>query len=312
MSVQFKIVPVGMLLVSCACCLADDDLITAPKDAPSYKLSNFRTEKDSFGNSLLAVDFQRTTKGSGAVFVKGKSARGRLSIGATVPTLTDTGTIRLKSFFPDRGQAQQDIELYFVQSHYVAEGKTLNMMVSNPVRLGNPGPTTKPRPWTAHEEAVYEQYLRNKHDDSAQKPLKRYTVSADLPGNAEFVPNTAKLTKGTKLQACFQSKWYPITTLSENDDGSVNVRWDDWGAEYDCSMLRSELIIEKSVLSSLGKHPAGRFPAVPAAAVAKNMKGAASTAKPRKDYPVTISVPGDSQFIPGEASLPSGTPLQAC
>ena len=73
-----------------------------------------------------------------------------------------------------------------------------------------------------------------------------------MPKNCQFVPDAAKLSAGTPLGACYGGKWCPITFLSHNEDGTLNVRWDDYGPAFDCSMLRAELIIENRVLQKSG------------------------------------------------------------
>ncbi len=93
-----------------------------------------------------------------------------------------------------------------------------------------------------------------KADSIAMKPRKEYPVSIAVPEHSVLVPAKAKLKAGTKLEACWVSKWNPITTLSENRGGSVNVRWDEFGETYDCSMVRSELIIKWEVLKELRLH----------------------------------------------------------
>jgi hypothetical protein len=87
------------------------------------------------------------------------------------------------------------------------------------------------------------------------KPLKSYPVSIAVPGHSQLVPRDLKLPSGTKLEACYAGKWNPITTLSENQDGTLNVRWDDYGAVYDCSMAREELIIKRTVVQKLQEAP---------------------------------------------------------
>jgi ribosomal protein L11 len=289
------------------------DLLTPTANAPLYELSNLRAERDQFGRAGISVDFKRTRQGEGSVSISGKSARGPISIIASIPSFQDSGTMRLESWFGS--DVVTDIELYLVQEQRLSATNTMYSMVSNAVRLGNPGNVSTPREWTADEKSMHKEFVRIMNDDSAHKPPKSYPVSVKAPDGSEFVPNTAKLTKGTRLQACFQDKWSPLTTISENDDGSVNVRWDDFGAQYDCSMIRGELVIATSLLSSLGKHPASRFAqTVPnwASESAKNTKPVSPNAKPRKRYQVTIEIPSDSQLVPQDLKLKPGIPLQAC
>lgn len=90
---------------------------------------------------------------------------------------------------------------------------------------------------------------------SSGKPRKDYPVSIPVPTDSEFMPKNTKIKEGTKLQACWARKWNPITAISENGDGTINVHWDDFGSASDCSMLREELIIKKRDLQSLMNAP---------------------------------------------------------
>ena len=122
--------------------------------------------------------------------------------------------------------------------------------------------------------------------------------------------NDAKVTQGTRLEACFQNKWHPLTTLSENKDGSINVRWDTFGAKYDCSMTRNKLIIKKTFLVKVST--GGTATLSHAEAQKRGLVKDPPSAKPLKSYPVSIDVPDHSQFIPEDAKLRPGTKLQAC
>ncbi len=152
-----------------------------------------------------------------------------------------------------------------------------------------------------------------KENPNAMKPRKSYPVSIAVPEHSVVVPPNAKLTPGTRLEACWSGKWNPITTLSENADGSINVRWDDFGAGFDCSMVRGELIIRKEVLKQFGEFPiVPASPATPPPVAVKDSGSVDSPPKPLKSYPVTIGIPTDSQVVPADAKLPPGTRLQAC
>ncbi len=303
--IVFVLVSVAGLRVSTA---AEPELLVASQDAPMYLLSNFRTEIDQFGYQSMLVDFRRTRKGGGAVSVRGKSPQGLLSIAASVSPSVESGTMQLKSFLPNREQRQLDIELFFAQTHEWGDGVVRYAVVSNAVRLGNPGASIKPRAWTPDDERAYAEYKRMMADDSAQKPRKAYPVSIDVPEDCQFVPEDVRVAARTPLEACYDGKWNPLTALSENKDGSINVRWDDYGAKYDCSMTRDQLIIKKALvvrgadgsLTTLSREES----------VARGL--VELPAKPLKKYPVTIAVPQDSQTVPADAAVKPGTRLQAC
>ncbi|MFN0052212.1 MAG: class I SAM-dependent methyltransferase [Planctomycetales bacterium] len=84
--------------------------------------------------------------------------------------------------------------------------------------------------------------------DPKPKSLKNCPVTIGVPADSHVVPADAKLPPGTRLQACWSGKWNPITLLSEDNDGNLTVRWNDFGPPFDCSMIRKELIIKTDVL----------------------------------------------------------------
>jgi SLA1 homology domain 1, SHD1 len=284
------------------------DTVEPLETDPLYQLSNLRRGED---NSLL-FNFKRTKKASGftTVFIKGNSKGRLVSITATINPYVEEDIVTLTSLLPSDSTSPIDLELYLVTLHTVGEEKYLYSLVSNPVQIGNPGEPTIARAWTTEETQGYNEHLKKK-----PATIKRYEVSIDIPANSVKVPLTAELKNGTKLHACYASKWSPITTLSENPDGSVFVRWDEWGETYDCNMLREELIITKAVLARLSKHPEGKFPTVHPSLLASGGDPATTKTadeKPLKKYPVSIDVPADSQFVPDDAILKEATKLQAC
>jgi predicted Zn finger-like uncharacterized protein len=143
------------------------------------------------------------------------------------------------------------------------------------------------------------------------KPRKAYPVTIAVPEHSAIVPASGTIPPGTRLEACWAGKWNPTTTLSANDDGSLNVRWDAFGPDFDCSMVRDELIIRKDAARQLGINIEASESSPPATSAAKPAGGDARP-KPLKSYPVTIAVPADSQAVPADAKLPPGTRLQAC
>ncbi len=148
--------------------MAESDLLVASTDAPLYRLSNFRMETDSLGNETMLFDFSRTRTGSNTmdVSVHGKSPRGHVSIAAFLSSSVESGTMQLKSLFG--GNRQLDLEIVLVQTHSWGDGKTRYAVVSNAVRIGNPGSTLEPRAWTAGEKKQYEDYKRIMGDPNAQ------------------------------------------------------------------------------------------------------------------------------------------------
>ena len=233
------------LLLLCSRCLQHGS-DQADGGCPQLQAQQPSTETDDNGDVVMAIDFMRTRKGKGTVLISGKSGNGYLSIAAPISSWTDSGTIRLKSMFGKLQQQQLNIELYLVQFNNWGGGY-------DPLRDGfQPGPNRKS--WRTDETAFVDggregglrNYLRIKNDDTAMKPRKSYPVSIAVPDHSQSIPASATVLPGTRLQACYANKWNPITAPSENEDGSLNVRWDDYGPDFDCSMIRTQLIIEKT------------------------------------------------------------------
>ena len=135
-------------------------------------------------------------------------------------------------------------------------------LVSNAVRIGDPGETAKAREWTQEEREAKAEYLRTGGPQAKglnEKPLQEYKITIEIASDSSVVPQLAKVPEGTKLQACYSSKWNPITALAENEDGTLTIRWDDYGPTFDGRMLREQLIIRKATLASLETHPASRW-----------------------------------------------------
>ncbi len=81
--------------------------------------------------------------------------------------------------------------------------------------------------------------------------LRRYPIRSPIPGNAVRVTEDTPLEEGTKLGANWGSRWYDVTVLAVHDDGSVKIRWDDYGSAWDGDMARDCLAIDKKVLQKL-------------------------------------------------------------
>lgn len=74
-------------------------------------------------------------------------------------------------------------------------------------------------------------------------------VTLRVPKEAEPLPLTLKLPKGTKLAACWGPQWTPLTVIEDCEEERVPVRWDTQNRES--SIHRSQLIIRKQDLKQL-------------------------------------------------------------
>ncbi len=74
----------------------------------------------------------------------------------------------------------------------------------------------------------------------ATAPPKRfndhYEIRGPIPKDCQVVPADLSLPPGTSLAGYWGFEWKPISLLSENDDGTLNVHWDGESDAWDCSM----------------------------------------------------------------------------
>ena len=380
--------------------LAETALIVPPDDVPAYQLSNMRMEADRFGMAEIAIDYSRTRKGTGRVEISGKTDGGELTVMGFPMSNDDSGTIRLRQTFRFGRDTGTNIEIYLTTDAFWA-GNRYKCLISNPVRLGNPGPTTQARAWDAEEKAAYEKHLRGKQppatvpegyelvtasttllpgmpvqaglygewaaaeiirvengrvhfkfqdqDNVTTRPRDKWFVvepavleraKADpsqfktsvqvLPGGrlplpAGSVPlaSDVKLMIGTPLQVDYVVLWRKAYVLNA-DSSEVKVRFEDLPAAFDEKLPRSKFVIDQADLEML-KDPKS------ASVFAANVKTkredsdsvfpsevemGAGFAKPagekRKSYPVKIPVPNGAQRIPKDLTVEPGTALAAC
>lgn len=89
----------------------------------------------------------------------------------------------------------------------------------------------------------------------AKAPPKRFTdhyqIRGPIPKDCQVVPDDLSLQPGTPLAGYWGFEWKPITLLSENDDGTLNVSWNGYGDAWDCSMPRAHLIIQNKTIKKL-------------------------------------------------------------
>ena len=82
-----------------------------------------------------------------------------------------------------------------------------------------------------------------------KRRVTSYPIKLELPKDSQIVPEDLSLDPGTPLAACWARKWNAVSVLSENDDGTVNIRFDFYKSEY--TMNRNELIIQNKVVKKL-------------------------------------------------------------
>ena len=252
-----------------------EDLLVASEGSPKYQLSKLRIESDRFGRSLLVVDYQLKSKGEsghGNVTVSGKTKNGPLRVVGVTP-LDDSGELNI-SVHSFGFSAANDFELYFVIDGH---SKT-PQLVSNVVRLGDPGPATKARAWTAEEKATA----------AKQKLFAKPPES--LPDGYLATTQATRLVPGMPVKAGYYGEWADAEIISFKVGGDVTLRYD------------SE--------DRLQPHPRAKWIAISPEVLAK------AETNPDQFNPSVRALPDSSLIIPdGAIALPDelalvpGTPL---
>ena len=212
---------IGCLLLgislSCTNSANGQDLRVASSEAPRYELSNLRTERDHIGRSVLAVDYKLKSKGtgfSGLATISGKSKNGPLRV-MGVGRLDDSGVMRISingfgmGGIGGLGYRGNDYEIYFV----VDEHSQSPQLVSNILRLGDPGPETKARPWTEQEKAAA----------AKQKLFK--TPPKALPEGYVAASQGTTLVPGMPVKAGYYGDWADAEVISFKVGGDVMLKY---------------------------------------------------------------------------------------
>lgn len=187
-------------------------LLVAPNEAPQYRLTNLRVEDDQFGRTVMVFDYTRIREGKGQVRVAGRSAAGPLRITFLPPINQDSGQVRLGKM-PGGGAGGYDFEFYFVSPAYWAGTRYGDCLVSNSVRIGNPGRVVSARAWNSEEQAAYQRHLRS--SDTPATP----------PPGYEPVTSATELLPGMPIKASCYGEWADAEVLALLEDGGVTVRY---------------------------------------------------------------------------------------
>ena len=261
----------AFLALTSSCCIGQD-LVIAPPESFLYELSNIRYERNGFGQSIVAVDFRRTRKGEGTAYLSGKTDRGPMQIsGVSVNSKEASGKLAFQFF---GGTGGRNLEVYLTTS---APGGVKHL-VSNTVRLGNPGPTTKARPLNAEDKARIEKAIQFK------------TPPEQLPD--DFLPLNGEtlLVPGMPLQAGYYGQWKSAEVISTNGNGDVIVKYE--GEQKLTSRARAKwLAISPDVVAQGESDPDQFSPSVQA------LPGS------------TQIIPARAKPLPDDIELPPGTPL---
>lgn len=193
------------------------DVLEPTDDAPQFRISNLRLTRGRFGRPNLTAEFTRIREGKGYVQLAAKTRGGPLMITSFGGNKYNqqSGTIELRLEDSGSGSGGYDYELYFVVPAIWVDHNYGGMLVSNTVRIGNPGPVTTARPWNADERSAFE--LNKKKDTPPTKPSDGY----------EFVTADAQLAPGMPIQVGYYSMWRDAEYLGDAGSGKVSVRFVD-------------------------------------------------------------------------------------
>ena len=254
----------------------DDRPIRAEKDMVKYQLSNMRRESGRFGRSMIAFDFRKTQEGRGNPRLVASNSNGELSLSGFGPSLDSVSdTVRIDETLSFG--ATNNLEVYIA-----AEVDGLTYMVSNAVRLGNPGPPTTARAITEAERQQAEQTR------IARTPPK------SLPDGYVAVTVQTRLRPGMPVRVGVNGEWVDgeyINNDSRRGD-LVNVRLPKTTDRLS-SFSRAEWVaIDPDVLARGQSDPEAFSPSF--------------DALPGTD----LKMPEGTSLV-GNAELPLGTPVMA-
>ncbi len=79
--------------------------------------------------------------------------------------------------------------------------------------------------------------------------VKDYRVKDPPPHGHVMLPPGVPLPEGSGLKAFWGHDWSEVTVLADTTEDPVPVRWDKYGAGWDCRIVRQQLAIDSSTLS---------------------------------------------------------------
>ena len=80
---------------------------------------------------------------------------------------------------------------------------------------------------------------------------RRHEPRSAVPKNCQIVPDDIEIPEGTKVAACFHSKWSSATVLQDNGDGTLEIDWDDHAEAFNGPLVREHMIIQNKTLKVL-------------------------------------------------------------
>jgi len=283
MNTTVRLLSIAVLLASLisATAMAAQPMVPSA-EMPKYQLSNIRMESGFAGQTILAIDYRRVSEGQGSVRIAGKTPGGDLQIiGAGRMLDGNTGTIRLAKRFGGGsfGRNQQNnYEVYLLTSARWVGKSFGECMVSNAVRLGDPGQPTQARQWTSEEQAAYE---KNK---LAKVP------PASLPDGFVAIGPTTPVAPGMPIKAGSYGDWVDAELIAEAPAGKVSLKF--YNSQYVSTLSRDKWVAAlPETLEKAKTNPSQFTPSV------RILPGG------------NMPLPRDAEAIDLSLDLPKGTPL---
>ena len=267
--------PTKMLLLLIAAAMTANvalaqDLVIAPATVPFYQLSDFRVDYDDYGKSFLVANYKRT-RGKDMTFVRGegKSKSGPFTF-RSGPRLEESGEIRLE--LRRASISVNDVELYLTL------GGKPNYLVSNVVRIGNPGPATSARPMNAEEKKAYDELILIT------------TPPKNVPQGYQPLASEDLLVPGMPIKAGYKGEWVDAEFVGFQSKGRATVKYADDALGIRFTWANKDwIVVESAVLAKAAEDP-GSYQAsvrlLPGGRVAIP-DGAVSLADDLKLYPGT-------------------------
>lgn len=308
------------LVVYCVRLSSAQDLILSAPEMPSYTLASVNQSNDAFGRPSFIMSFNRTKDGVGMAMLAGKTSEGPLKVMGIGFSNEAAGKLELSSLFSN-GKTL-DAELYLVVAGTFAEECTFKCLVSNVVRVGNPGgdPTTA-REWNEKESAAY------------QKDLVGRKPPFSLPADYQPVRASTKLIPGMPIRVGRYGEWVEAEALTNEAMVTVKIP----GVAKLKTMSRDGWIaIKPSVLKQGDSSPSSFQPSsrvIPgteeflpdgydvitdARSEAPMINGGnAAEVFPApvfilQNNPIDIPIPKEAELLPLDFPIPRGTKLAAC
>lgn len=257
------------------------DLLAPSAEAPAYQIRDVRVGRDAFGRTILAADYVRLRQGAGEVRLAGRTPAGPLrisSVGSSSKYEKPSGVIELSIAGIGLPGRRVDYELFFVVTPTWAGETFSDMLVSNAVRVGNPGPPSIGRKWNDAEQAAYE------------KEQRRETPPGDPPTGYVLIGGETLLAAGMPVRAGRYGEWVEAELLSAAEMGRVSIRYTDQ-SPLAVVPLVGWLAATPETLEAAASEPPSFEPSV------RVLPGG------------TTPLPSNARGVPRDITLPPGTPV---